>query len=111
MIGSLLQRLFNGAAINFDNTLDGQSWTILAALDGITGFDAANFNINVGATNGTGGFANALAPGGFFGIEQQGIAINLTYTVPEPSTYALLVLSAAAIGAHIVRRRKSKKVS
>lgn len=101
----------NGAAINFDNTLDGQSWTILAALDGITGFDAANFNINVGATNGTGGFANALAPGGFFGIEQQGIAINLTYTVPEPSTYALLVLSAAAIGAHIVRRRKSKKVS
>jgi fibronectin-binding autotransporter adhesin len=96
----------NGAAINFDNTLDGQSWTILAALDGITGFDAANFNINVGATNGTGGFANALAPGGFFGIEQQGIAINLTYTVPEPSTYALLALAAAGLGAHVVRRRR-----
>jgi hypothetical protein len=96
----------NGAAINFDNTLDGQSWDILVAVGGITGFDAADFNINVGATNGTGGFANALASGGFFGIQQQGNVISLTYTVPEPSTYALLVLAAAGLGAHVVRRRR-----
>ena len=100
----------SGAAINFDNTLDGQSWDILVAVGGITGFDAADFNIRTNSTNGTGGFANSLG-GGFFGIEQQGNVISLTYTVPEPSTYALLALSAAAIGAHIVRRRKSKKVS
>ena len=72
----------------------------------LTGFDAANFNINVGATNGTGGFANALAPDGFFGVRQQGNVISLTYTVPEPSVYALLALSGAALGAHILRRRR-----
>ena len=99
----------NGAAINFDNTLDGQSWDILVAVGGITGFDAADFNINIGATNGTGGFANALAPGGFFGLQQQGNVISLTYTVPEPSTYALLALAAGAAG--YVRWRKRKKVS
>jgi hypothetical protein len=100
----------NGAAINFDHTLDAQSWDILVAVDGITGFDAGDFNINVGATNGTAGFANALG-GGFFGIEQQGNVISLTYTVPEPSTYALLALSGVALAAHIVRRRNRKKVS
>lgn len=98
----------NGAAINFDNTLDGQSWDILVAVDGITGFDAADFNINLGATNGTAGFANSLG-GGFFGIEQQGNVISLTYTVPEPSTYALLALAAGAAG--YVRWRNRKKVS
>jgi hypothetical protein len=100
----------NGAAINFDNTLDGQSWDILGAAGGITGFDAADFNIRTNSTNGTGGFANSLG-GGFFGIEQQGNVISLTYTVPEPSTYALLALSGAALAAHIVRRRNRKKVS
>ena len=59
--------------------------------------------------NGTGGFANALAPGGFFGIQQQGNVISLTYTVPEPSTYALLALAAGAAG--YVRWRNRKKVS
>lgn len=98
----------NGAAINFDNTLDGQSWDILVADGGITEFDAADFNINVGATNGTAGFANSLG-GGFFGIEQQGNVISLTYTVPEPSTYALLALAAGAAG--YVRWRNRKKVS
>ena len=98
----------NGAAINFDNTLDGQSWDILVAAGGITGFDAADFNIRTNSTNGTGGFANSLG-GGFFGIEQQGNVISLTYTVPEPSTYALLALAAGAAG--YVRWRNRKKVS
>lgn len=97
----------NGAAINFDNTLDGQSWEIITAVGGITGFDAAEFNIRTNSTNGTAGFANALAPGGFFAVEQVGNSINLTYTVPEPSTYALIALAGA--GAALMRWRRRKQ--
>ena len=97
----------NGTAINFDNTLDDQSWEIITAVGGITGFDAAEFNIRTNSTNGTAGFANALAPGGFFGVEQVGNSINLTYTVPEPSTYALIALAGA--GAALMRWRKRKR--
>jgi hypothetical protein len=41
-------------------------------------------------------FANPLASGGFFGLEQVGNSINTTTAIPEPSTYvaalALLAL-------------------
>lgn len=101
----------NGSAINFDNTIDGQTWTILTADGGITGFDAADFNINRLATNGATGFNNTLAPGAFFSVVQDGNNLNLTYTVPEPSTYALLALSVVALAVHVIRRRKSAKNS
>jgi len=32
--------------------------------------------------------------------------VYLNYVVPEPSTYALLVLSAAGLAAHVIRRRR-----
>lgn len=41
-----------------------------------------------------------------FTWNQQGNDVYLTYTVPEPSTYALLALAAAGLGVHLIRRRK-----
>jgi len=79
----------NGNASNFDNTLT-QSWNILTASAGISGFDAADFVINTGASNGTGGFSNALG-GGAFSLGTIGNNLVLSFTaVPEPSVGALL---------------------
>jgi len=47
--------------------------------------------------------------GASFSLYQDGNDIYLNYTaVPEPSTYALLVLSAAGLAAHVVRRRRRR---
>ena len=45
----------------------------------------------------------------FFSVNQGGgenMGINNLSVVPEPSTYALLALSAAGFGAHVIRRRR-----
>lgn len=45
-------------------------------------------------------------PATFF-LEQQGNNVFLSYSsVPEPSTYALLALSAAGLAGHVIRRRR-----
>ncbi len=46
-------------------------------------------------------FANPLAPGGFFGLEQVGNSINTITPIPEPGPRA----------AAFMRRRKRKQVS
>jgi autotransporter-associated beta strand protein len=79
----------NGNALNFNNAID-QSWIILTTTTGITGFDAADFIINVGANNGTDGFSNALGGGAFsLGTASNNLVLNFT-AVPEPNVAALL---------------------
>jgi len=93
----------NGDALNFNNLAAG-SWQILSTTGGITGFDAANFAVNVGAINGTGGFSNALG-GGTFSVAQSGNNLLLEFTpIPEPSTWALITIGLCAVT--WLRRRK-----
>jgi autotransporter-associated beta strand protein len=97
----------NGNANNFDPSRN-YTWTIARALGGITGYTGADqFLVNIGATNGTGGFANLLSDG-TFSVLQSGHDLNLVFTssapIPEPGTWAAAALLAA--GAAFARRRK-----
>jgi hypothetical protein len=55
-------------------------------------------------------FANPLASGGFFGLEQVGNSINTTTAIPEPSTY-VAAIGLLALLLWPLRRRLRGKVS
>ncbi len=97
----------SGEALNFNDALN-QSWTLVTTTAGVVGFDAANFAIHAGAFNGTDGFANLFT--GNFSVSVDGNNLMLNYTaVPEPSTWALLGISALALaGWHRNRSRKAR---
>jgi hypothetical protein len=62
--------------------------------------------INLSADS-LGSTLNSVRSNASFAWNQEGNDVYLTYTaVPEPSTYALLVLAAAALGFHALRRRR-----
>ncbi|MFM7245532.1 MAG: autotransporter-associated beta strand repeat-containing protein [Planctomycetaceae bacterium] len=79
----------SGSAAGFT---PGQSytWRIASAAGGISGFAADKFTIRTSATNGTGGFANALS-GGTFSIAQSGTNLNLVFT--SSGTQSLITIN------------------
>jgi autotransporter-associated beta strand protein len=88
-----------GAVFNFDSQLSYQ-WTLVTTGSGITGFDPAEMAIDAGGFSG--------ADPNNFKVVADGNNLALIYTVPEPSTGALAVLGAAAVGWS--RRRGSRLV-
>lgn len=98
----------NGAALNFDPA-QNHVWTLFSTDTAISGFSASYFQINTGAGNGTGGFANALN-GGAFSVALSGdgtdVVLHFTAgTIPEPGAYPLLAGVAGLVTAWGFRRR------
>jgi hypothetical protein len=117
-----LRIAFDGPGGWFTSTAQsaGAGWTNFNFI-----LDAANFSY-VSSSGGTGSFASTmggvtrfeiLSGGGGVGyraggdIVQAGTSVNTILVdtiqaVPEPSTYALLALSAVGLGGHVLRRRR-----
>ena len=81
----------SGSAASF-NPAQNYSWKIATAAGGISGFAADKFAIVTGATNGTGGFANALG-GGTFSIAQSGNDLNLVFTANTGPTVITITVA------------------
>lgn len=96
-----------GNVADFVDTLN-YTWTIATFSDGITGFDANAFRLNLSATNGAGGFTNAH--GGSFSViqSQDAKSIQIAYVaaVPEPGTIGLAGVGIAVMSWAALRRRK-----
>ena len=97
-LSTLGQDEMAGLAQDFDPTKD-YSWEIASATNGISGFSVDDFSLNESA------FANSY--NGIFSVSQQGDDLFLDYTaaVPEPSTYALLLVG---LGTFVFMRRRMK---
>ena len=93
-----------GNIVDF-NPGNSYSWQIASSTNAISGFSAGAFNID------TTGFTNPLN-GGFFNVSPGGpggnTALFLNFTpVPEPSTWALLIVGTGAVLFPALRRRRS----
>ncbi len=89
-----------GPGLAVFNSAQPYSWTIVTA-SSIPAFNAGDFMIT------TGNFQNSLA-GGSFTLGQTGNALTLGFTpVPEPSTWALILVGVAVAAAGLRRRARS----
>lgn len=104
-----LQLVFNdlGSMVNWTDALwsSNQIWTIYQVSGQTTGLE--NFTISPGSLfDAYGNQLDSIVAGASFSISQNGQDVTLTYTVPEPSTYALIGLGALALVVAYRRRRR-----
>jgi autotransporter-associated beta strand protein len=87
--------------VQFGGTLDLTFSSNFSTLGSVKIFDFENYS---------GGFDNFSTTGLADGYSATFDSLSGTVNVvPEPSTYALLALAAAGLGAHVVRRRRSAR--
>jgi hypothetical protein len=89
-----------GVPANFNLYTGLYTFDFLSVAGSINGFNASNFAFDTTGFTAPDGALN----GGSWSVGVDGNALALTYTVPEPSTYALLGLGAVALV--IAARRK-----
>lgn len=88
-----------GTIINFNPTLP-YSWTVVTASGGITGFTPTNFVLDSTFSSLTSGYPYAS-----FNVTQIGNSLVLNFSpVPEPSTYALMIVGLATVFVSVRRR-------
>ncbi len=98
-----------GSSVNWTNSFwaSDRSWLVFANTNSPTLDSESLFDTIDLSTDSLGATLASVRTNASFAWNQQGNDVYLTYTaVPEPSTYALLVLAAAALGFHAWRRRR-----
>jgi hypothetical protein len=99
----------SGSGVSWSNSFwdADRSWLVFDNANSPTLASGAVFDtINLSADS-LGSTLTSVRTNASFAWNQQGSDVYLSYTaVPEPSTYALLVLAAAALGFHAWRRRR-----
>ncbi|MFM8790278.1 MAG: autotransporter-associated beta strand repeat-containing protein, partial [Chthoniobacterales bacterium] len=98
-----------GSSVNWTSAFwnTNNSWLVydLSGAGAITG--ATNFSVDsINWVDSQGNLFTQSRPDASFSISVSGQDLNLIYTIPEPSTYALLALSGIALGFYAYRRRR-----
>lgn len=98
-----LNGLSPGETANFDPAT-AYSWTLVTTTTDITGFSLSDVLLNVGA------FENDYAGSFSLGLTNGGNDLSVIYTVPEPSTLALLAIGSGFAFVLLRRRKRAETV-